>query len=414
MIFNIKINHTKFMNKYDFKLDMQLKNTMSVIINWIKPGSTVLEFGPATGRLTKFLSQQMACAVTIVEIDEISGKDAKIYAKKSFLGKKKGDIENFYWYKKSKGKFDYIIFADVLEHLRNPQAVINKCSDVLGDDGEILISIPNVTHNSIIIDLMKNKFLYQKLGLLDETHIHFFTYESFCEMIKEVDLVICGVDFIYSRVGNNEIKNTYFDIPTEVSNYLRKREEGSIYQYLFKICKKQERKIDLDRVKKGLEIDYVEGQEGSCYLLIEGEQVYSESNRVSKLFNSDDNQVIFEIPKCKGVTRVRWDPLEYNGLFYLKNYKALDNNGEEVGFHIISHNAELEINNFYIFYTEDPQIEFELDTCCDVKLVLFEFTLIMYRFELNKKIEFIVEKLRGVKSREARFQIDNNDVESEE
>ena len=136
------------MGNYDFELDLKSVNTMSVINEWIKKETNILEFGPANGRLTKYLKYEKNCTVTIVELDEESGKEAKQFATKSYIGKKYGDIENFYW-TKSKQKFDYIIFADVLEHLSNPQKVLEVCKNMLKPSGRILVSIPNVTHNSI-------------------------------------------------------------------------------------------------------------------------------------------------------------------------------------------------------------------------------------------------------------------------
>ncbi len=64
------------MGNYDFSLDLESQNTMFVINNWIQPNSQVLEFGSANGRLTKYLSEEKKCDVTIVEFDMESGKDA--------------------------------------------------------------------------------------------------------------------------------------------------------------------------------------------------------------------------------------------------------------------------------------------------------------------------------------------------
>lgn len=107
------------MGNYDFSLDLDTVNTMSVLIGWIKSDSKILEFGPASGRLTKYLKEEKNCAVTIVEMDESSGKIAAQYAKRAYLGKEEGNIENFYW-AKDPSLYDYIVFADVLEHLSDP------------------------------------------------------------------------------------------------------------------------------------------------------------------------------------------------------------------------------------------------------------------------------------------------------
>jgi 2-polyprenyl-3-methyl-5-hydroxy-6-metoxy-1,4-benzoquinol methylase len=72
-------------------------------------------------------------------------------------------------------KFDVIIFFDVLEHLRNPEAVVKMCRERLSDNGCIICSIPNVQHISVLNPLIHGRFTYTNVGLLDYTHIHLFT-----------------------------------------------------------------------------------------------------------------------------------------------------------------------------------------------------------------------------------------------
>lgn len=116
------------MGNYDFGLDLSSVNTMSVIAGWIREHTKVLEFGSANGRLTKYLKEEKNCCVTIVEIDAESGEDASEYAAKSFVGSEMGDIEKYNWIE-PECEYDYIIFADVLEHLSNPKSVLENADN---------------------------------------------------------------------------------------------------------------------------------------------------------------------------------------------------------------------------------------------------------------------------------------------
>ena len=147
------------MGKYDFELDLKTKNTMSVMDSWIEQSANVLELGSANGRLTKYLSQVKKCLVTIVEIDEEAGREASCYAQKAYIGTEDGNILNFKW-TQSEIKFDYIVIADVLEHLQEPELVLLRCKEVLKPGGLILVSIPNIAHNSVLIDLYNDRFDY--------------------------------------------------------------------------------------------------------------------------------------------------------------------------------------------------------------------------------------------------------------
>ncbi len=80
------------------------------------------------------------------------------------------------------GFFDYIIFGDVLEHLRNPQKTVEYCAKMLKPGGCIISSIPNVMHISVMEELLNGDFHYEETGLLDKTHIHLFTGKEIVRM----------------------------------------------------------------------------------------------------------------------------------------------------------------------------------------------------------------------------------------
>lgn len=95
-------------------------------------------------------------------------------------------------------KFDYILFGDVLEHLKNPAAVIKYCKLLLKDDGGIAACIPNLMHYSVMRGLLNGNFTYSDRGLLDRTHIHFFTFKEIIRMFTQEGYVMETVGI---RVG---------------------------------------------------------------------------------------------------------------------------------------------------------------------------------------------------------------------
>ena len=70
---------------------------------------------------------------------------------------------------------DCLVFGDVLEHLVDPWAVLARLARLVCDGGQILACIPNVQHYSVIVSLLRGKWDYQDEGLLDRTHLRFFT-----------------------------------------------------------------------------------------------------------------------------------------------------------------------------------------------------------------------------------------------
>jgi 2-polyprenyl-3-methyl-5-hydroxy-6-metoxy-1,4-benzoquinol methylase len=227
-------------NKYDFELDMIGDNSNSLILRQILPQSLVLEFGPAYGRMTKFLKHNLNCKVTIVEKEVQSGMVASNFAEYSFIGEYWGDIEKYNWINNIIDigyKYDYIIFADVLEHLYNPLKALSSVKTLLKENGSVLISVPNITHNSVIIDLLNNKFEYREIGLLDNTHIRFFTRTSLKRMVTDAGFVINKTFDTHNAVENTEFRNSFEDIPESVATFLKQKEDGDVYQFVWSLIK---------------------------------------------------------------------------------------------------------------------------------------------------------------------------------
>jgi SAM-dependent methyltransferase len=95
------------------------------------------------------------------------------------------------------GKFDAMVFGDVLEHLLDPLRLLKTLLPALADDGVLVLSIPNVKHWTVLYPLLvKDRWTYEDAGLLDRTHVHFFTGATAADMLSELglDLVHLGVN----------------------------------------------------------------------------------------------------------------------------------------------------------------------------------------------------------------------------
>jgi 2-polyprenyl-3-methyl-5-hydroxy-6-metoxy-1,4-benzoquinol methylase len=101
-------------------------------------------------------------------------------------------------------KFDFIIFGDVLEHLRNPEETVRMCREYLTENGRIVSSIPNVQHISILNNLLKGRFPYAEQGLLDKTHIHLFTGYEIMQMFAKTGYTIEEMIFTIYPISAEE------------------------------------------------------------------------------------------------------------------------------------------------------------------------------------------------------------------
>lgn len=100
--------------------------------------------------------------------------------------------------------FDYLIFGDVLEHLHDPEETLKYCKDYLREEGMIIASVPNIMHISVIEQLMRGNFTYMETGLLDKTHIHFFTCNEIIRMLDRAGYEICRIDRVEFPISDRQ------------------------------------------------------------------------------------------------------------------------------------------------------------------------------------------------------------------
>ena len=111
------------------------------------------------------------------------------------------DLNNFKQFK-SKQKFDILILADILEHLVDPEKVLTFfVSNNLKDNGKVIISLPNILNISVRLNLLFGRFDYTEEGILDKTHLHFYTLKTGRKLINFSGLKIIKEKFSSNRFG---------------------------------------------------------------------------------------------------------------------------------------------------------------------------------------------------------------------
>jgi len=106
-----------------------------------------------------------------------------------------GDVEEFN-FKKYHGKYDCIIISEVLEHLQDPWNVVKRIAPTLKPGGLIFSSSPNIASYKIIWQLLKGRFDYTSVGIMDKTHTKWFTPHSYEKMFIDADLKTIKLDSV--------------------------------------------------------------------------------------------------------------------------------------------------------------------------------------------------------------------------
>jgi len=176
---------------YSYAISLDDDSAAVRTLSLVGQGKSVLEIGCASGSQSKILAQKMACTVTAIEINPEAAEHAKPYCKRIILGSiEQLDLDSCL----SGETFDVVLFADVLEHLYDPLAALRKVIPHLREGGHVVASIPNIAQISVIYDLMYGKFDYTKTGILDDTHIRFFTRRSVVDLFTRAGLSIRHFD----------------------------------------------------------------------------------------------------------------------------------------------------------------------------------------------------------------------------
>lgn len=161
------------------------------ILGMMIPHKTVLEVGCSAGYMSKVIRDKLFGTVDGLEIDMVAAQMAKPYLRNLYVG----SVEDFVILDQIKDQYDFIIFSDVLEHLVNPQQVLQKIKPKLKPTGMILASIPNVANWTLRIGLLLGQFNYKDLGLLDKTHLRFFTRSTARKLFEDAGYQILQEDY---------------------------------------------------------------------------------------------------------------------------------------------------------------------------------------------------------------------------
>ncbi|HQC15790.1 class I SAM-dependent methyltransferase [Mesotoga prima] len=152
------------------------------LIDLVPPGfKSVLEIGCGDGNNADYLREKGAIYIAGIELSSKHGKAAKNKMDDVFIGSVEGELPG--WLLNT--KFDLLICGDVIEHLNNPWKTLIALRNLMSPSGYLLASIPNVRHYSVIKDLVfKGRFHYVSSGLLDRTHLRFFTKSEIVELFE--------------------------------------------------------------------------------------------------------------------------------------------------------------------------------------------------------------------------------------
>lgn len=197
------------------------------MVNYVADNRKVLDLGCATGHTARLLAER-GCSVVGVEFDERAAVAADAWCQRVIVG----DLDLIALDRVLEGEtFDVIVAGDVLEHLRDPGAVLQSVIPLLSDTGEVVASVPNIAHGSVRLALLSGTFDYADSGILDRTHLRFFTRASIEALFESSGYAIERIEGLHAPLDQCVPWDPQL-LPTGMSETVAAMPDVDIYEFV--------------------------------------------------------------------------------------------------------------------------------------------------------------------------------------
>lgn len=217
--------------KYERIVKPENEESLSKIATKIAKNSVVLDVGAGAGMLGRYLVSELNCIVDGIDIDAEAIENCKgIYRKVAIKNLESDELTSSF----SDGIYDFIIVADVLEHLLNPDILLGELVKLAKPSGKIIFSVPNVSHIAVGLEILFGKFNYSKNGLLDNTHVRFYTQQSLLAKLEQFGMYPSEIDQVEKQIDETEFSvRIAREIPSAwLNDIVAKRPDALTYQWL--------------------------------------------------------------------------------------------------------------------------------------------------------------------------------------
>jgi SAM-dependent methyltransferase len=187
--------------------------------------------------------------VVALEIDPTAIEKLRPFARSVFAA----DLNNAGWADiilESEGQFDFVIAADVLEHVYDPWSVLAGMKSLINETGSVILSLPHVGHAAVVACLLDENFEYRPWGLLDRTHIRFFGIKNIESLYRSQGLAIEQAEFVVRTPEMTEFAHRWRTLPADVKSSLLRNRFANVYQIVSRAVPSGRARDPLDLLAK--------------------------------------------------------------------------------------------------------------------------------------------------------------------
>ena len=217
---------------YQREIDAAERTSLSVLTAHITKGARVLDLGCGSGAIGRFLKERDGEAAGAIDGLTISAEEAQLathdYRRVEVANLETAKLTELF----APHAYDAIVCADVLEHIRHPERVLAACRELLAPDGRAFLSIPNAGYAGLLAELMAGELRYRPEGLLDETHLRFFTRRALMRLLAECRWQPLHVEVVQRALNESEFAAAFDALPPAVARYLLALPDALSYQFI--------------------------------------------------------------------------------------------------------------------------------------------------------------------------------------
>ena len=305
------------------------RNSLTVLATHIPPGARALDLGCGSGALGRFLTAAEPGGDVTLDGLTINPDEARLAAQHyrhiEVANLETCELTRLF----APAGYDAIICADVLEHIRHPQRVLASCRALLAPGGRVLLSIPNTGYAGLIAELMAGEFRYRPEGLLDETHLRFFTRQTLMRFLAAERWVVASIETVERELPDSEFRVAFDALPPAVARHLLALPDALSYQFIVS-CRPAApgEAIAIPEVEPPLPAQ----AHFSAQLYWDEDQGFAETRKcvASGVIGSEKQTLRFVLPhQLTGLKRLKLDPADRPGILYLYALRLLCTDQEQ-------------------------------------------------------------------------------------
>ena len=303
------------------------RTSLSVLAQLVPQGGRVLDLGCGSGALGQYLLETKGCSVDGVTLSEAEAAHARPHYHRVVVD----NLESCDLLATFSGQcYDAIVCADVLEHLSRPERVLAACRELLTPQGQLLFSVPNAGYCGLVVDLLHGEFRYREEGLLDRTHLRFYTRRSLTRLMHEQHWSVGALDTIQRELPESEFQVEFDSLPPAVARYMLAVPDALTYQFVGFA-----RPIEPDAAA-ATPPSAIASQTQPAHAIFTSQLYlgdagqYAETNKIiaTGIIGTPRQTLQFVLPRFQGTTpRLRLDPADRPGFLHLHTIRLRNSEG---------------------------------------------------------------------------------------